>query len=231
MKPSRASFIALILASLLQLPSLAAFAKADSVLDSEAAGTLIKNYWAGDEYKTKLSSAMAHSPQAVFNKCASLKTLPVAVFFLAPFVIGDDKKLKSGMWKESYAFSGCGNDSALNFIFKVNDQQKFTLITPLPGESRASYILQGDALTNVIVATRVHTKTTCADADVINTTVGGLKNNQLVGSDPQTVVANKPWQEVWTVAACGLKMLVPIWFIPDATGTGFSITATDIVEQ
>ena len=156
MKPSRASFIALILASLLQLPSLAAFAKADSVLDSEAAGTLIKNYWAGDEYKTKLSSAMAHSPQAVFNKCASLKTLPVAVFFLAPFVIGDDKKLKSGMWKESYAFSGCGNDSSLNFIFKVNDQQKFTLITPLPGESRASYILQGDALTNVIVATRVH---------------------------------------------------------------------------
>ena len=228
---SRVSFISLILVILLQLPSLAGFAKADSVLDSNAAGTVIKNFWAGDEYKTKLGAAMAQTPRIIFNSCGSLKTSPVAVFFLAPFLIGDDKKLKAGMWKESYSFSGCGNDSALNYIFKVNEQQKFILITPLPGESRASYILQGDTLTNVIVATRVHTKTTCADADVINTTVGGLKNNQLVRSDPGSVVANKPWEEVWTVAACGLKMLVPIWFIPDATGTGFSITATDIVDQ
>ena len=231
MKISRKSFFSLLFAGLIHLLPMAGIAKAESFLNPEAAGTFIKNYWADEEYKTKLGAAMAQTPRIIFNSCGSLKASPVAVFFLAPFVIGDDKKLKSGMWKESYAFSGCGNDSALNYIFKVNEQQNVTLITPLPGESRASYILQTDALTNIFVATRVHSKTDCADENVINTTVGGLKDNHLVRNDPESVVADKPWQEVWTVAACGLKMLVPIWFIPDATGTSFSITATDIIAQ
>lgn len=206
-------------------------AQADSFLDADAAGKKIADYWATQEYKAQLSKAFGETPASIINRCSTLKMSPVAVYFLDHFGVNDGGGLKSGAWKESYGFSGCGNDSILNFIFQISAQQTINLITALPGESRSSSVLQQDTLPNVITAVHVQNKTPCDNIEIINTTVATINNKKLQRLDPETVVASKPWYEVWTVAACGRKLLVPVQFIPDATGTGFNIVATDIIEQ
>ena len=225
----------LYILSSMQAICFVAMAKADTVLDADAAGKQIIAYWASEEYKNQYLGAVAKISPIILNKCPALKSSKRLVYFLDQFSVDDSGKLKSGMWKESYGFSGCGNDSAINFLFRVNTDQKIIIITALPGESRSSYILQNDALTNVFISASTHlkmeSKMDCQQADVINTTVGKIENKQLVKIDPNTVVAKTPWLEVWTVVACDHKMLVPIQFIPDATGTTFSISTESIVDQ
>ncbi len=228
---------AMVLAALLQASGFSGSAIADTILDADAAGKWITDYWTTDEYKNQMNKAVGETPQAIFNRCSTSHTSPVAVYFLAPFTTDGAGKLKSGMWKESYAFSGCGNDSSLNFIFKANEAQKVTLMVALPGESRASAILQHDALSNVDVAAHVHMKTACDKLVIINTTVGKIENKQLIRIDPKSVIPKTVWNEVWTVSACGQKMLVPVEFIPDvltkpdATGTTFVVHASEIEDQ
>ncbi len=212
-------------------------ARADTELDPDAAGNAITDYWETDEYKAQISDAFGKVPHAIFDRCSTLKTTPVQVFFLDQFISGDDGKLKSGGWKEHYAFSGCGNDSSLNFIFYVNHQQKIIVLAALPGESRSSAVLQHDALTDVFAAVGLHTKSACDKVVIINTAVGTIENKLLVQVDPATVTRKAIWNEVWAADACGKKLLVPIEFIPDsltkpdATGTTFVVHATDIVDQ
>ncbi len=212
-------------------------ARADTELDPDAAGNAITDYWATAEYKAQIADAVSKVPQVIFDKCATLKTLPVQVFFLDRFISGDDGNLKSGGWKETYAFSGCGNDSSLNFIFYVNHQQKIIVLAALPGESRSSAVLQHDTVADVFAAVGIHNKSTCDKVVIINTAVGKIENKQTVRVDPASVTGKEIWTEVWTVDACGQKMLVPIEFIPDAltkpdsTGTTFVVHATDIVDQ
>ncbi|MDI4666965.1 hypothetical protein K9U40_21965 [Xanthobacter autotrophicus] len=40
-----------------------------------------------------------------------------------------------------------------------------------------------------------------------------------------------PWWETWTVKACGRAFLVPLDFLPDATGTTITQRPSDIVER
>ena len=205
------------------------FAKADTTLGTDAAGKLIFDYRASADYKQLLDKAVGQIPEVVFKRCPKLKTAPIQVYFLAPFTTDSAGKPKSGKWKESYGFSGCGNTSILNFIFEVKSDQHIALTTALPGESRSAYVLQMDTLPNVQAAVRIKIKTPCDDLAVVDTVVGRVNNQKVVRFDPATVLASKPWTEVWTVGACGRKLFVPIQFIPDATGTSFSIVATDIV--
>ena len=237
MRKASIIFCSMIVARLFEVSGFISVSHADTILDADAAGKRITDYWATDEYKSQLSKAVSETPQVIFNRCPTFHSSPVAVYFLGPFTTDDAGKLKSGMWKESYAFSGCGNDSSLNFIFKADEEQKVALIVALPGESRASIILQHDSLSNVFVAANVHMKTTCNNSVIMNTIVGKIENKQLVRIDPKSVSPKTVWDEVWTVSACGQKMFVPVEFIPDAltkpnaTGTTFVVHASDIVDQ
>jgi hypothetical protein len=233
MKKPKVIFCAVLVAALLQCVG----AMADATLNSDASGKAITSYWETDEYKNQIADAVSRIPQSIYNRCDALKTSNVAVFILSKFIADDDGKLKAAVWKESYAFSGCGNDSSLNFIFLVNNQGKIVVITALPGESRSSVVLQHDTLANVFASLNIHTKTQCDNVIVINTLVGKIENKRLVRVDPNTVQAKTIWNEVWTADACGKKLLVPIEFIPDAitkpdaTGTTFVVHASDILDQ
>jgi hypothetical protein len=111
------------------------------------------------------------------------------------------------------------------------DATKFTF--PFPGQTVASPELQKDALIMVIAAAnanhdackaKVQAKTmTYTDAFVTHTKL--LNMPKPIGKTPTGLPLLSPWDENWTVNACGTIRQIKITFIPkpDGVGTTFKV--------
>jgi hypothetical protein len=113
---------------------------------------------------------------------------------------------------------GCGGRGLLNFMI-VPVPGRGEQVAPLfPGTTVAGPSLQRDGLRQAMTAT----KAVVPDCDRI--TVNGTRFDGPPGSVPRGGgQAKAPWNETWTLGACGRVVAVPMEFIPNERGTAIRI--------
>ena len=128
--------------------------------------------------------------------------------------------LVSGSWKQSVDEQGCGATRTLNVMVVSKGLGKLAVVPLLPGGTRAEPLLQQDAVKYAVQALA-----TVPGGREPNCKVGYIADTQFLGEEGQALPGSKgpAWKELWTLESCTQKMLIPMRFIPDSSGT--SITA------
>jgi hypothetical protein len=178
------------------------------------------------QYQANIARLFAAFPSDVFQRCPGLVSNGSSVTVIQPTSFATDGYPVSGIWKQSFPVSGCGNDTTINFFFTAQADEKITSQITAPGETHANPILQRDALGYAIMAVRGKTKT-CNDPHLRTTRFDGqLPTETNAGKRPTKAGG---WSETWILSACGQIFAVPLTFIPDATGT--QITAAPAIAR
>lgn len=136
---------------------------------------------------------------------------------LSPLQLNVEGHIVNGGWTEGIEGSACGEHRRYKALVVFKDGQP-AVYPALPGDSYASPVLQRDAMLQV--AGVVGAAGASCQPDVIDTT--------LPDGEPQK--AGMPWTEHWTVRSCEKRYLVPMHFVPDATGTGINVKPAEVVE-
>jgi hypothetical protein len=126
---------------------------------------------------------------------------------IEPVSFAPDGYPTSGLWKQSFPVSGCGNDTTINFFFRAQSDEKMHSIVGIPGETRADVALQRDAFSMAVTAVQ---------AAVPNCEQITVKDSKYLGPFGKS---RKAWQESWLIAACTRPTHVTLTFTPDDTGT------------
>ena len=125
---------------------------------------------------------------------------------------GADGNLVNATWVEIVPGTACGQARRFSVLVYIR-AGKAKVISLLPGDSIASPQLQHDArlpLSGAVAG--IVLKGQNCQVDVLDT--------HLTGAPP---APKQPWNEIWTVSACGKHLNVPMQFVPDAVGEGTSI--------
>ena len=143
--------------------------------------------------------------------------------------VDDAGNILAGAWKQIVDEQGCGVSRVLNVMVVAQGAGKLAVVPLLPGASRADPILQKDAVRYAVQAVA-----TAPGGREPNCTVGYIADTEYLGEEGETLPGAKgrPWKERWTLQSCTQKAIVPMHFIPDATGTSISAgpsTAVQIV--
>jgi len=117
----------------------------------------------------------------------------------------------SGQWRLLTWIEGCGEERIVDLQYC-----KLAATLLLPGTTIASLTLQRDAIFYAKLGMAAIAPKDCKENPVINTSFKGSESEAL----PQaTGAVRRPWMEEWTVRLCGVTGVVPMHFVPDATGT------------
>jgi hypothetical protein len=119
-------------------------------------------------------------------------------------------------WKETTDGVACGEKRSYVASVTIKDG-KTAVYALFPGQSAAGAVLQHDAVQYAGVGAGAADN--CA-VDVLETS---LPNGE--PSDNTKV----PWDEKWTVRACGKRSVVTMHFVPNATGTTINVTPKETV--
>jgi hypothetical protein len=122
----------------------------------------------------------------------------------------------SGQWRVLTWIEGCGEERIVNLQYWFPPDGKLATTLLLPGTTIASLTLQRDAIFYAKLGMAVIAPRDCKEAPVINTQFKGWDSGEL--PDAKGAV-RRPWTEEWTVRLCGVTGVVPMHFVPDATGT------------
>jgi hypothetical protein len=121
----------------------------------------------------------------------------------------------NGHWKEITEGVACGEKRS--YVASVTIQNgKSSVYGLFPGQSAAAAALQHDAVQ--YAGAGAGAGATC-QVDVLETS---LPNGE--PSSPKT-----PWDEKWTVRACGKRSIVTMHFVPDATGATINVNPKETV--
>jgi len=130
-----------------------------------------------------------------------------------------------GAWKQIVAEQGCGAARILNVLVIAQGAGKLSFVPLLPGATTADPLLQKDAVKYAVQALA-----TVPGGREPNCTVGYVADTEFLGKEREAIPGAKgpPWRELWTLQSCTQKMLVPMTFIPDSTGTTISVPNKEI---
>jgi hypothetical protein len=192
-------------------------------LSSSAIGAdqsaLIKMLSDPTEQQQVLSAARRSIP-LVQNPC------PSAVFSIERrFVIykqptfDNSGTLGDGSWKQIVDEQGCGEHHTLNVWVSAQGPTNVSMVPLLPGSTHADPLLQKDA-----VQFAAQAAATVPGGREPNCKIGYVADTEFIEQESVTLEGAKgpSWRELWTLVSCTQKMLVPIHFIPDSTGTTIS---------
>ncbi|RYF00117.1 MAG: hypothetical protein EOO77_34520 [Oxalobacteraceae bacterium] len=159
------------------------------------------------DYQANIARLFSQLPASVFQKCPSLVSKGSTVTMIEPVSFAPDGYPTSGLWKQSFPISGCGNDTTINFFFRAQSDKKMHSIVGIPGETRADVALQRDAFRMAVTAVQA------AVPNCEQITVQDTKYLGPVGA------SHEAWQESWLLAVCTRPTHVTLTFTPDDTGT------------
>jgi len=173
-----------------------------------------------EPYQKLLESGLGHIPPVVFKRCPSLVRGSPEISILRPVSFGADGAPNAGLWRHSFAVSGCGNDTVLNFFFVARPDGKLDPVIGLPGTTHADLVLQRDSVAYANAGAAVAIKG-CREFYVTNTRFegGGVPQRSLPNQTAGRGDLSHAWRESWTVAGCGHVADVPMEFVPDQSGT------------
>lgn len=165
-------------------------------------------------------SAAGRSPVLMQNPCTSAGFSIEKKFVIYKQPTFDSAgRLGDGSWKQTVDEQGCGEQHILNVWVSAQGPTNVSMVPLLPGSTHADPILQRDA-----VQFAVQALATVPGGREPNCRVGYVADTEFIEQENATLEGAKgpAWRELWTLASCTQKMLVPIRFIPDATGTTIS---------
>ena len=192
-------------------------------------GSRMQAFMASGFYKELINRAIAALPPAVFRRCPSLVSSGSRLTELRPIAFGADGFPNSGLWKQTFPVSGCGDDTELNFYFHAGVDEKINTIVGFPGTSRADLALQNDAKKFATIGASTAAKT-CRTFDVKKTSFRGFGVPNPTIPDPGPVQRFRPWWEMWTMTGCDRTFDVPLDFVPDENGTRI-IQPSGVIER
>lgn len=169
-------------------------------------------------YAGLINRQLAALPPEVFQRCPSLESGGSQVTVLAPITFAADGFPNGGIWKQTFPVTGCGNDTVLNFYFQATPAEKINAVIAAPGDTHANLTLQQDASRYAKIGVETIRKD-CPTLSIKTTKFEGYGIKDPPVADPGVNVAKRPWWESWTMAGCGHTYIVPLDFMPDATGT------------
>ena len=162
------------------------------------------------------SAVLTHDP------CPSAQfTILNKYIIVSPVRFDPSGGLVAGAWTQPVDEKGCGAAHLLNVLVLVKSDRSVASGALLPGTTHADPILQHDSMMGVYQATALAGRAAgeskdCKTVVVANTDFIAYETGVLPGAK------GPPWLEKWTVITCTKQMIVPMRFIPDATGTSFS---------
>ena len=175
-------------------------------------GSALRAFMGSSYFAGLIHSALAALPPDEFRQCPSLVSDGSQVTILRPVVFNPDGFPGSGLWRESFPVSGCGNDTTVNFYFFAQAGQKISVLIGIPGSTIASPLLQGAGKKFTTIAVQ-RAAPACRSFTVINTRFEGFQK-----AASGSAAASRPWRESWTLAGCGRRYTVPIEFAPNKGG-------------
>lgn len=124
-----------------------------------------------------------------------------------------------GAWKQVVEAEGCGQTRLLNVLVSVSGPNQLSTMPLLPGNTHADALLQKDAVKYAVMAL-----TATPGGREQNCQIGYVANTEYLTQEKEVLPGAKEpgWHELWTLASCTQKMLVPMHFMPDSTGTTIS---------
>lgn len=143
---------------------------------------------------------------------------------LSPPLIDGTGKLVEGAWLQRIIASGCGTHRQLNILTFAQHDGALRRTALLPGTTIADPLLQQDAIQSALVQAHRLIPPACLQARVFET-----RFVEFEGTPSSTVHGQvvRPWREDWRVEGCGKRVVVPVHFVPDPTGT--TILAKDAI--
>ena len=176
-------------------------------------------------YQANVARLFSQLPPDVFQRCPALVSRGSSVTVIEPAVFAADGYPTAGLWRQSFPVSGCGNDTTINFFFKAGPDKKIASVVALPGDTHAGLQLQRDAVRYAVIAVQAKAAG-CAMINVRTTSY----TRSASGAVPGPAGRAEPWRETWTLSACGRRYVVPMTFVPDATGTTISASPAQAIE-
>jgi hypothetical protein len=158
------------------------------------------------DYESRLST---HCPKIDINMNTSQAKV------LGLIQTNEKGEIVNAHWKEMTDGVACGEKRsyAASVVIQGGKPAVYALF---PGQSEAGVVLQHDAVQYAAIGAG-------ADAScVVDVLETSLPNGER--SD-----AKLPWDEKWTIRACGKRSVVTMHFVPDATGTTINVTPKETV--
>ncbi len=171
----------------------------------------------------RLSAVMVNNP------CADAQyKLDSTIGIFKPMEFNTAGELTAGAWKQPVREQGCGTSHLLNVLAVAKGDKQIVTQAVLPGNTHADPLLQRDALTTALAVVGVAVG---EPNDACKTQY--VSETEFVGEEGQAREGAKhaPWREIWTVVSCTKRSTVPILFIPDSTGTSFSVGPQNAVRS
>lgn len=166
--------------------------------------------------RQQMINTAAQSTVMVQNPCPSAQysvaTTPIVV---KPMVFDGEGHPTSGMLKFPVKEEGCGVTRFLNALIWVQNPGTASTAAIAPGTTIADLILQKDASGRAYGAAvlAAHPDAAC--------NVKYLADTEFVSREKavEGVAIPPAWRENWTIILCDKKVVVPVFFTPDTTGT------------
>lgn len=196
-----------------------AFHPAESSAQS-VQGTQLQAFVRTEFYRGLINRAFSGLSPVVFQRCPTLVSGGSRVTIIKPVSFGQDGFPNSGLWRQSFPISGCGNDTVLNFFFYAGADEKINTIIAFPGGTHADLLLQRDAKLYADIGAQAVSKG-CKTFVVKDTRFEGFgaPNPPIPDPGPEKGIAHRPWWEKWTLVGCGHTIEVPVDFVPQSKGT------------
>jgi len=140
----------------------------------------------------------------------------------------DGRSPLAGAWKETLEATACGVTRVHN-VLSLADRGDIQRLPMLVGTSRADIMLQKDAAPLFFIGASRLVAKECRQNYVTDTQFVTFE-----GAEIPTAKAgpkSRAWSEEWTLWSCGRLIVVPIRFIPDATGTAISVSHGGVREK
>jgi hypothetical protein len=190
-----------------------------------------QKFLSSSSHQGLVDKAVASISKEVFQRCPELKSPPIKIHASKSIEFGPDGIPNAGSWWERLPVSGCGNDTILNIYFEVAaGGSKINSIVALPGTTRASIILQQDALKFAQLGF-LKKVTNCNQFIVKNTNFEGFGSTTSPVLNLDAAAKSQSWRETWTAAGCSRTLDIPMEFFPDGVGTRIVQPINGIIER
>lgn len=161
-------------------------------------------------YNDLVGAGVNRLPTSVFPRCPKLAVGASQIEIVEPVAMGPKGVPVSGLWKQTFPVSGCGNDTTLNLFFRAGANGLIETLPGVPGGTHADLRLQADARPIAVTAAGL-TVMGCGRFDVLDSRFDGFDGEAAEGG-------KRAWTETWSLGGCDRVVLVGLAFQPEGTG-------------
>ena len=203
-----------ILAAIFLLLPAAGFAADAGVLTPQQ-----KDYLGSPQHQKESGAKLREISPLVFPNCEGISINSESVTMSRPIEFDSNGDPRVGVWKEVYNGAGCGKTRKLTLFWYADEKGVLNAVAGMPGNTIAQFEAQKVALGQAVQAGAGKVPG-CGMGTVDDTRFDMVL---MLESKPPEPPITSSWHEIWTIAACGHLLDVPLTYAQ--SGTSLKITA------